>query len=113
MCENMIICVKYAKCVKIWPFDTLCSVSEVLCSFSDGQLNLAFVLPLVKAKGRRTLSMLVSHLKQRETHSKYVCLSSNTKGDTCYGGASPFYLTAQKKYQQHILHGILLAPANA
>jgi hypothetical protein len=39
-------------------------------------------------------------------HANHVCLASQAKGDAHYGGASPFYLTAQKDCQQNILHGI-------
>jgi hypothetical protein len=101
ICENMtiwvkiwislVICVKYAKCAKIWSFDALCSITEAFCSVSDK--------PYTKSgncstsddeKGRCMLTTHVSHLKQRGMHSKYTHLTSEVKGDVCMGTHLPF-----------------------
>jgi hypothetical protein len=42
------------------------------------------------------LSKHVSHMRKKETHSKYAHHATEAKGDAHYGGASPFYLTSQK-----------------
>jgi hypothetical protein len=68
------ICVKYAQCVIIWPFDILvlflkCAVSEALCLVFNGHYTgSANCLVSDKEKERHALTMRISHLRQRETH---------------------------------------------
>jgi hypothetical protein len=58
-------------------------------------LNL-YCAGMTQVQGRRTLSRCISHLTWKEMHFKYARLAFEAKGGTRYGGASPFYLTAQK-----------------
>jgi hypothetical protein len=50
-----------------------------------------------QVEDRRALIRHVSHLIKKEMCSKFAHLASKAKGDARYGGASPFYLTTQKK----------------
>jgi hypothetical protein len=68
---SLVIYVKHAKCVKIWPFDVLCSASEVLCSVSNEHYTKSGNCSDSDGrKGRRALSRRVSHLKKNETRFK-------------------------------------------
>jgi hypothetical protein len=79
MCENMVIwvkiwlslviCVKYAQCVKMWPIDALCSISEALYSVSDGHYWKWIVFYLWWKKKGDALYGGVSHIWSKWAHT--------------------------------------------
>jgi hypothetical protein len=74
------------------------AVSEALCLVFDEHYTESInCLVSGEEKGRHALSTCVSHLRKREMRITDTCLISEENGDTRYGGASPFYLTAQKR----------------
>jgi hypothetical protein len=98
--------VKYDQCVKICSFDVLVLflncvqfLKHCVQFLMNTILNLAIIQFLMKNKGRRSITTRVSHLRKREMRGTYARLASEAKGDAHYGGASPFYLTAQKLHE--------------
>jgi hypothetical protein len=88
--------VKYAQCVKIWPFDVLVLFQKCIQFLKpcvqflmDTILNQAMCLVFGEEKGKHALITHVSHLKKSETCLYYARLLSQENGD-----ASPFYLIA-------------------
>jgi hypothetical protein len=104
MCETMVIwCLGFVS-------EALCAVSEALWSISDEHYTKSSnCLVSDEEKGRHTLTTCILHLKKGETLSK--CASPiRGKGRRTLWGCVSILLTAQKEYQQDILHEILLAP---
>jgi hypothetical protein len=106
MCENMTICmeiwllldiyVKYAQCVKIWPFvwkfdfhlifcenmavSEVCAVFEILCLVSDGNYTEFGDCSISdEEKGRRAIGTCILHLIKRRC-IRFVCISHMGKG---------------------------------
>jgi hypothetical protein len=79
-------------------FEALCSVFKALCLVSDGHYTeFGNCSVSNEEKGRHALITCVSHLRKWEMCSSYACLILNEKRDARSGGASLFYLTAQKR----------------
>jgi hypothetical protein len=54
----------------------VCAISEASCSVFNGHyIESNNCSDSDEEKGRRALTTCVSHLKKRETHSKYACLA--------------------------------------
>jgi hypothetical protein len=122
------ICVKYAQCLKIWPFDVLVLflkcvqfLKSCVQFLIDIIPNLAIVQFLMKKKGDMPTKTRVSYVRRRETRPWNTRLLSEEKGDEptkcasrILGTCVSFLLNMHKKeYLQIILYGMPLAPTHS